>query len=72
MGRDLRKFMRERGFFESESMSLRRKDVVKTITKVPSADVQPRPPPPPAPKNSLAGLRGVDPRNSFIGADACG
>ena len=34
MSRELRKFMRERGFFESESMSQRRKDVVKTITKV--------------------------------------
>jgi hypothetical protein len=31
----LRKAMRERGFFETEAMSTRRKEVVKTITKVP-------------------------------------
>jgi hypothetical protein len=35
MSQSLCKFMRERGFFETEAMSTRRKEVVKTITKVP-------------------------------------
>ena len=35
----LRKAMRERGFFETEAMGTRRKEVVKTITKVPCSNL---------------------------------
>lgn len=35
----LRRAMRERGFFETEAMGARRKEVVKTITKVPCSNL---------------------------------
>jgi hypothetical protein len=55
--------MRERGFFETEAMSTRRKEVVKTITKVhissaPSLSTRAKT------HNHSTGMRGLDSRDS--------